>query len=630
ATSGNIIVVSGTLDLSSFSADRATGGGATSGGTISVANGATMKIGGTHTFPLNYRTHSLAVSSTVEYSGTNQTVTRESYGNLALSSSGGSAVKTMPTSAMTIAGNLTSSVGTGTAVSYTAGQVITIKGNVSIGSSTTFNGSSFAHSIGGNWTNDGTYTGGTGSVTFTGAAALISGAGANNFNNLTISGAGTTAASNTSLNVAGNFATGGAGTFTHLSGGPGSVSMSGASKTISGGGIVFNHLVISGSITTPASLSIGGNLSVTGTFSATAGTITMTGAAYTISGAGALTFNGLNIRGDITTARNFSIKSDLSVSGTFTATAGTASFVGTSTLSGTANLFNVTLNGTSLRMGANSVLGIAGSFAVTSGSFDAASTTPNTVNYNALVAQTVLPVTYDNLSFSGAGTRTAGGAVTVLGNLVIGSGTSFSAVSFTHSLSGDWINQGSFVAGSGTVRLVGGLDTAITGASTFNTLTLEKISSNNIVALNSSVGVSTLNMNTGKMLTGPNSVTITSTRTGPGIILGTITRTHAFAAGTGYAFEGPNNTINFSTLSSVTSVSVTVAAVPVPDFPYGTAINREYSVSLAASGAYDATLRLHYQDSELNGNIESALQLLRFQPPWTLSGVSARDTANNW
>ena len=129
ATSGNIIVVSGTLDLSSFSADRATGGGATSGGTISVANGATMKIGGTHTFPLNYRTHSLAVSSTVEYSGTNQTVTRESYGNLALSSSGGSAVKTMPTSAMTIAGNLTSSVGTGTAVSYTAGQVITIKGN---------------------------------------------------------------------------------------------------------------------------------------------------------------------------------------------------------------------------------------------------------------------------------------------------------------------------------------------------------------------------------------------------------------------------------------------------------------------------------------------------------------------
>src|SRR6266576_3332152 len=59
ATSGNIIVVAGTLDLSSFSADRATGGG----GTITVANGATMKIGGTHTFPANYGTHSLGTSS---------------------------------------------------------------------------------------------------------------------------------------------------------------------------------------------------------------------------------------------------------------------------------------------------------------------------------------------------------------------------------------------------------------------------------------------------------------------------------------------------------------------------------------------------------------------------------------
>src|SRR5438477_1756275 len=129
ATSGNIIVAAGTLDLSSFSADRATGGGTTAGGTVSVANGATLKIGGTHTFPANYRTHSLGASSTVEYSGTSQTITRESYGNLTLSSSSGSATKTMPTSAMTIAGNLTSTLGFGTSVSFTAGQVITINGN---------------------------------------------------------------------------------------------------------------------------------------------------------------------------------------------------------------------------------------------------------------------------------------------------------------------------------------------------------------------------------------------------------------------------------------------------------------------------------------------------------------------
>ena len=83
---------------------------------------------------------------------------------------------------------------------------------------------------------------------------------------------------------------------------------------------------------------------------------------------------------------------------------------------------------------------------------NAAATTPNTVNYNALVAQTVLPVTYDNLSFTGGGTKTAGGAATVLGDVLIGAGTSFSAIAFTHSLHGNWINQGSFVAGSSTVQ----------------------------------------------------------------------------------------------------------------------------------------------------------------------------------
>src|SRR2546422_829718 len=184
-----MVVVAGTLDLSTFSADRASGGGTTLGGTLSVANGATLKIGGTHTFPANYRTHSLGAASTVEYSGTSQTVTAESYGNLALSSSGGAATKTMPTSALVIAGNLTSSVGAGTSVSFTAGAAITVRANVVLDSSTTFNGGSFGHSFAGNWTNNGTFTGSTGTVTFSGAGAVVSGTGANNFNNLTITGA---------------------------------------------------------------------------------------------------------------------------------------------------------------------------------------------------------------------------------------------------------------------------------------------------------------------------------------------------------------------------------------------------------------------------------------------------------
>jgi hypothetical protein len=625
AAGGNIIVAAGTLDLGAFTADRSKGGG----GTVSVANGAILRIGGTHTFPANYATHSLGVASTVIYSGTSQTVSAEAYGNLTLTSSAGSATKTMPTTAMTVAGNLTSAVGAGTAVSFTAGAAITVQGNVSLGASTTFNGSSFAHTVGGNWTNSGTFTGATGSVTFSGAGTMVSGSGANNFNDMTVTGAGVRAASTTSLGVSGNFTTSGPGSFTHVSGGGGTVTMSGASKAISGTGIAFNHLTISGSIATTSSMTIAGNLSVTGGLSATGGTITMTGAANTISGSGTITFYALNVHGGISTASNFSMRSDLSVLGTFTATAGTASFVGTSRLSGTANLFNVTLNGTKLQLGTGSVLGIAGAYVLTAGTFDTSTTTPNTVSYNAPGPQTILAVGYDNLTCAGSGAKTAGGALTVLGDLFISPGTSFSAGSFTHSISGNWINDGSFLAGTSIIQFLGASDTAINGASAFNVLTLNKAAANNLT-LNSSINTVLLNMNGGRMLTGPNSVTITSTRTGNGIILGTITRTHAFAPAIAYAFESPNNTVTFSNLTGVSSVTVQVLTGPVADFPYGASVNRQYFVDLTSSGPYLATLRLHYESSELNGNYAPALQLLRFEPPWTVSGVTARDSVNNW
>ena len=75
---------------------------------------------------------------------------------------------------------------------------------------------------------------------------------------------------------------------------------------------------------------------------------------------GTLSFYNLTVPGSVTTSTNFAISSVLDVSGSFTASAGTATFTGTSILNGTANLFNVTLNGTSLQLSTNAVIGIAG------------------------------------------------------------------------------------------------------------------------------------------------------------------------------------------------------------------------------------------------------------------------------
>ncbi len=84
---GTLSVTSGIFDLGSFTVNRST-----TGGTLTVSNGATLKIGGTNTIPSNYSTHSVGPTSTIEYSGTNQAVavlnSSQDYGNLNVSGGG--------------------------------------------------------------------------------------------------------------------------------------------------------------------------------------------------------------------------------------------------------------------------------------------------------------------------------------------------------------------------------------------------------------------------------------------------------------------------------------------------------------------------------------------------------------
>lgn len=627
ANTGNITVSAGTLDLSTFTANRGT---TVAGGTFTVSNGATLKIGGANTFPANYAARSLSLTSIVEYSGANQAVSAQTYGNLILSGSSGAVVKTMPGTDFTVAGNLTSTLGAATSVSFTAASNITVSGNVNIGTSTTFNGGSFTHNIAGTWTNNGTFTGSTSTVNMTGGGTSISGTGTHNFNNLSFLASNITAATS-SLTIAGDLATSGPGSFTHTGGG--TLTMSGSSKTITGSGIVLDNFTVSGSVSTSTNLDITGNLSVSGSLTAGDGTITMSGAAKTISGAGAITFSILSATGSITTAVSFSIAAALDVSGTFSASAGTATFTGTSTLNGTANLFNVTLNGTSLQLSTNAILGIAGAYTITSGSLNVTATSPNTVNYNGTGAQTVTGGSYGNLTLSNGNTKTAGGAVTVNGNLDIAASTTFNASSFTHSMLGNWIKTGNFTASTSTIAFTGALNTTISGATTFNILTINKSSNSLHVDLLNDVSAATVNMTTGSMSTGSNIFTITTTRTGNGIILGNIRRTHSFALGTSYAFESPDNTITLTGLSlTVSSITVSVTKGTISDFPRSGSINRQYEVSMTGSVvSLLATLRLHYEDDELNGNNEPTMQLWRNTGGgWAVSGKTSNSTTANY
>ncbi|MBC7898438.1 MAG: carboxypeptidase regulatory-like domain-containing protein, partial [Saprospiraceae bacterium] len=117
---------------------------------------------------------------------------------------------------------------------------------------------------------------------------------------------------------------------------------------------------------------------------------------------------------------------------------------------------------------------------------------------------------------------------------------------------------------------------------------------------------------------------------GTGDVIGNIRRTNLAACpGAVFAFGNPFTTIQFTSGIPPTDITVNVGLSAPAGFPGAT--NRTYIITPTGGGPYTATLRLHYLDSELNGNAESTLQLWRNNGTnWTPQGVSNRNTTQNW
>jgi len=143
-------------------------------GVFSLGAGAALTVGGGASaalnaasgsnFPGGFSTYTFDCTSTTIYNGATQTVFGgSSYGNLTISTAG----------------------------TKTAGGNLSICSNVLINSGATFNGSTFSHTVGGNWSNNGTFTANTSTVTFNGtiAAQTIGGSSSTSFSGLAINNA---------------------------------------------------------------------------------------------------------------------------------------------------------------------------------------------------------------------------------------------------------------------------------------------------------------------------------------------------------------------------------------------------------------------------------------------------------
>src|SRR5258706_284594 len=438
--------------------------------------------------------------------------------------------------------------------------------------------------VGGNWTNNGTFTPGTGTVVFNGNNNTQTLAGNTTFNNLTLSHTGTGGVQGTigtTLSVAGNWTSNGIFTpngNTVNFNGAGAQTISGSATTQTFDNFTVNKaggstLSVAASTTT---LDINGNVTLTlGTFAAgTATTITVAGnwantGTFT-SGGGAVTFDGAN---------------------------------STQTLSGNTTFNNLTINhtGTGGVTASGSKVAVTGLLEVQGGTFTSSST-------------------FNNVQIDSGATLGGTNATTM-------------------NVSGNWTNNGgspgSFTANGNTVNFNGAGAQTIGGntVTTFNNLTIANAGGGVSLALNATVnGILTL---TNDLNTGANTLIQPSTApasAGAGDVIGNVQRTNSPSSlplGTALTFGNTFNRITFDSGTPPTDVTVNLVKSGPGDFP--TSVTRTYVITPNGGGAFTSTLQLHYLDAELNGNTEFILNLWRKDgATWNNQGAIIHDPINNW
>jgi hypothetical protein len=207
----------------------------------------------------------------------------------------------------------------------------------------------------------------------------------------------------------------------------------------------------------------------------------------------------------------------------------------------------------------------------------------------------------------------------------------------------DIINDGTILqaAGDGTVVFTGNIDVSISGSgtTTFNRLVLEKGIGSKL-SLNKNINITTEVLYNGGLLNFNN---LLVRLLGNAAFKNESPSSRSFTDGTGYA--DLSTILNAPTLANPGKLGAIITSSqnlgntiirrghkPQTGLGLGSSISRFYDINVANNTGLNATLRLHYLDSELNGVDESTLTLWKSTngTTWTNEGFTSRDTAANY
>ena len=249
-----------------------------------------------------------------------------------------------------------------------------------------------------------------------------------------------------------------------------------------------------------------------------------------------------------------------------------------------------------------------------------------------------------NLTIGGASTVMLGGALTVSGNLFIGTGTTLDVSSSNYGLTvnGNWTSTGTFNQQSGTVTLSGSVAQTMSGATTFYKLTLNNstgltISSNETIS-------NSLTLTSGKITTGSSVVILSyasGTISGVGsskYIIGNLQKKIATGSNVSVTFEVGTTggyepvTVKFTNVTTAGNLTLGSTSGKHSPWPAAASISQTHYVNLywtmtnsgIAFNNYQVTFTFVAADYTSGSNTANFIIGQYNNPNWTYPTMSTR------